>query len=478
MPGMDTPNQICTDTIIPPHFDPALRPIAHLAPPAGWANDPNGLIQHRGTYHVFYQHNPRGAGFNRHMHWGHAVSTDLAHWQHRPISLAPDASGADQNGCYSGCALAVDGGVELLYSTPDQHLCAATAVDDELDSWNKDAANPLIDGANNPSGTPHFRDPCVFQHQGEWLMAIGSQHQDRGAIWLLHSDDRRNWEPLGPLLVDDGALPTALDCGAVWECPALFPLDGRWVLMVAACNWAIGLRRTLAFVGDFDGHRFNVDSVAPFDHSPGGCYAAATCLDEHQRRLLWGWVVDGPGFEADAVGWCGALSWPLALSLHGDRLHASIPDELTALRAPNSHRSLCDGPSTGHCIDIACHWTDVGDLPVGCRVWAGAHAGIAITVNPIGRCLIIDRSALVDARGHSDNDRPVLVAPLSDADLRDCHLRIIADRSLLQVHCNDAVRITCRAYPDAADNQIELIGTQRPPASADCWNLESCIVPV
>ncbi len=64
------------------------RPNWHLAPPVGLLNDPNGFIQHRGRYHLFYQWNPlacaHGAKF-----WGHWSSTDLLHWRHEPVALVP-----------------------------------------------------------------------------------------------------------------------------------------------------------------------------------------------------------------------------------------------------------------------------------------------------------------------------------------------------------------------------------------------------
>ena len=90
------------------------RPAFHFVAPAGWLNDPNGLTQRDGWYHLFYQYNPFAAVHDR-IHWGHARSTDLMHWEHLPIALEP-GDGPDVDGCWSGVLVDDDGVPTLVYS--------------------------------------------------------------------------------------------------------------------------------------------------------------------------------------------------------------------------------------------------------------------------------------------------------------------------------------------------------------------------
>ena len=105
------------------------RHTLHLKAPGNWINDPNGFIYYKGRYHLFYQYFPYAPVWGT-MHWGHAVSRDLVHWEHLGAALFPTRY-EDQNGCFSGSALEHEGKLYLYYTgihydMPDQaniHTC-------------------------------------------------------------------------------------------------------------------------------------------------------------------------------------------------------------------------------------------------------------------------------------------------------------------------------------------------------------------
>ena len=65
------------------------RPQIHFTPERHWVNDPNGMVFHKGTYHLFFQHSPTASIWSD-ISWGHATSKDLVHWKREPIAIYPD----------------------------------------------------------------------------------------------------------------------------------------------------------------------------------------------------------------------------------------------------------------------------------------------------------------------------------------------------------------------------------------------------
>src|ERR1051325_4638830 len=151
------------------------RPRYHFLPPSNWMNDPNGLIQWRGRYHMFYQYNPYAAVWGN-ISWGHAVSDDLVHWEDLPVALTPDADGVDANGCYSGIAVDNNGVPTIVYTGvrgPNELACIATG-DDELISWQKYPGNPVIQSTPPGIDLVAYRDHSVWREDGMWYQVVGA----------------------------------------------------------------------------------------------------------------------------------------------------------------------------------------------------------------------------------------------------------------------------------------------------------------
>lgn len=452
-----------TDTDVPsslgrtPADDPH-RPRYHFLPPANWMNDPNGLIQWDGTYHLFYQYNPNGP-FHGTIHWGHAASEDLIHWQHLPIALAPTPGAADEDGCWSGCTVN-DGGVPtLIYSGSrgrEQRPCLARS-DDGLLTWRKDAGNPVI--ADVPPGLDlvGFRDHAVWRESGLWYQLIGAGIRGRGGAALLYrSADLRRWEYLHPLLVGDLRHHTPVWTGAMWECPDLFALGGRHVLLVSVCDES-RLYYSAAITGQYRDQRLTPAVEHKLDYGDRYFYAPQSFTDGRGRRIVFGWAQEGRSQDAQrAAGWAGVMSLPreLAIGPHGQVTMRPTP-ELCELRAEHASCPPLTAPE-GTSVVLPGVAGDGLELVAELVTAEGGRGGLALRRSPDEaeqtvilydgalRQLIVDRS-----RSSLDPnvERGLHVAPLTLAAGEPLRLHLYLDRSVLEVFANDRVSITSRIYP-------------------------------
>ena len=146
----------------------------HLLPPIGWMNDPNGFVYFRGEYHLFYQFYPYDSVWGP-MHWGHAKSKDLLHWEELPVALAPSES-YDKDGCFSGSAIVKDDKLYLLYTghvddeeKREETQCLAVSTDGI--TFEKLPTNPVIHAQHieGIADIADFRDPKVFEYRRKLL---------------------------------------------------------------------------------------------------------------------------------------------------------------------------------------------------------------------------------------------------------------------------------------------------------------------
>jgi fructan beta-fructosidase len=286
------------------NYNEPYRPQYHFTPAAGWMNDPNGLVYYEGEYHLFYQHYPDSTVWGP-MHWGHAVSNDLIHWEHLPIALYPDSLGLIFSGSAvmdwnntSGLGTNENPPMVAIFTNHDMDAERAGHIDYEtqgmafsLDkgrTWTKYAQNPVLP---NP-GIRDFRDPKVSWNavSNQWVMTLAVTDH----IEFYGSDDLKKWNRLSAFGKDIGGH------GGVWECPDLFPLQDdeghtKWVLFVRINpGGPQGGSATQYYIGDFDGKKFTPqDTVTRWIDYGADNYAGVTWSDipaSDGRRLFVGWM--------------------------------------------------------------------------------------------------------------------------------------------------------------------------------------------
>lgn len=306
------------------------RPRYHFLPPANWMNDPNGTIFYQGEYHLFYQFNPAKPKWGN-LHWGHARSSDLVHWEHLPLALVPDGFPGEIH-CWSGCCIIADDGTPMiLYTSMNLQALrtrakrasqqwAATGSPD-LVTWQKYPDNPILsEEIHGDQVVEQWRDPYVWKEGDEWLMVLAGEYpkEKLGRVFLYRSSDLLNWAYVGLLATDP------LDRGRGWECPNYFQVGDKYVLVVSPYGPVI------YSVGDFDGREHHTDDWYTLDHGKA-FYATNTYVDDRGRVILVGWI------KAKGEGWAGCLSLPREVALENGQLMVRPVAELQALRGAHQH---------------------------------------------------------------------------------------------------------------------------------------------
>ena len=312
----------------------------HFEPRKGWMNDPNGLCYFKGRYHAFFQHYPHAPQWGQ-MHWGHAVSEDLIHWEELPIALYPDQPYEDLGGCFSGSAVEKDGKLWLFYTSVSKALgqTQSAAVSEDGLHFTKLPENPLIPHFP-PAGSEDFRDPKVSFLHGKWTMVCGSGKDGEGRILFFTSDDLIHWEDRGVLFAD-------ASCGPVLECPDLFELDGKTVLMFS--KMGLETYNTQFVIGSFDGERFTEEARCTPEAGPQ-FYAPQTFRAPDGRRILIAWLYDWKKPLDEGADYAGALTLPRELRLDGGRVltrpvaeAAPLLREADPLVRPEGETLIVDG---------------------------------------------------------------------------------------------------------------------------------------
>ena len=265
------------------------------------------LFSGRVRFTCLYQYNPNGAYHNK-IHWGHARSRDLLHWEHLPIALTPDDEGNDADGCWSGCAVNDKGIPTLLYTAiSPQTVCLAQGSDDLL-NWNKlpqpvlESAPPAVAAENDGQ----FRDPFVWWDGSTWKMLMGSMLKDKGGLVLLHeSTDLREWSQGKVLLRGDIEQQEPFWTGMMWECPNFLDFGEKQIILISVLTPTLDDIFVFYFTGELRGNEFIVEHQYILTPT---CYFYAPQIMrlEDGRMIMFGWLREGRPDSQAVESW---LEW-------------------------------------------------------------------------------------------------------------------------------------------------------------------------
>jgi Beta-fructosidases (levanase/invertase) len=321
------------------------KDILHLKAPGNWINDPNGFIYFKGKYHLFYQYFPYAPVWGT-MHWGHAVSEDLIHWEHLGIALFPTKA-YDQNGVFSGSAIEKDGKLYLYYSgvryleTDEENIhtaykdryetCQTMIVSkdgDRFDNWkDKKKIIPVIMDEKIANRT-HTRDPKVWQDKDCYYMALGSTYEEQeGRVLFFRSRDAKNWEYANQYQSEQ--------FGKILECPDIFQVNGSYVFMgspmyaaqdgLEYAHYAVcGLAQFSTVTCDMclTGESRLVDYGMDL-------YAPQTNVDKEGRRVMIGWMRMPKAVEnGGEKPWNGMMCLPRVVEVVEGQIYFRVHPEV------------------------------------------------------------------------------------------------------------------------------------------------------
>ncbi len=390
----------------------------HFSSQAGWMNDVNAPLYYRGVYHLYYQHNPHGLAWDT-MHWGHATSTDLVHWQQKPIALEPGVHPGD---LWSGGGVVDTGNVTGLKSGGDDPIVVYSGTHGVTVFYSLDGGNTFKSYDNgrkvvNPPAEDS-RDPKVFWDPDtkRWGMVVWS-NQDGNGVDLYTSANLLDWTFASRYAGD-----------WLFECPDMvrMPLDGgyHWVLSAGSGKYV---------VGDFDGTTFKTAWPTPqkinqIDTYAGSDYYAALSFTNLPGRVV---SMAWQGGNHGSI-WTGNATFPVEQRLQstpaGPRVMSTPVPEIASLRTgTQSWKDLTLDSAAAHRL-LAGVTADTYEIEAVVDVQQTKRFGFRLHTSPDGW---FDREVLYDvSAGQLDG------AALKPHDGR-VRLRLLVDRGQLEVFGND-----------------------------------------
>ncbi|WP_223066144.1 GH32 C-terminal domain-containing protein [Paenibacillus caui] len=469
------------------------RPQYHFTAPNHWMNEPHAPFYYNGKYHLFYQFNPFGPFWHQ-IHWGHAVSGDMMHWEDAPIALAPSEEMAARDGVWSGSASFDSNGNPVLFYTaghddwtPNQMTGIARPsdlTDVNLQNWNMKAEPVTIQAAGlqtskGPVMFGQFRDPFVWKEGNTWYQLVGSGVEGVGGTALLYtSSDMENWTYQKELFVGDKSIYPKT--GDVWEMPSLTPVTnpatGETKHLFMICPYftspsPYAARYTFYWIGHWDAGSltFTPDHAEPRIFDYGEHLTGAQAFIAPNNRTIVTDIIQDRRSEQEKFdsGWAHGAGLPLQLFLKDSATLGVRPVDETQ----NARESLLvdlQNVTTQEANNaLSSVQSDLLEIEVTLDVSGTRHSGVKVLKAPdvAEETFILynnDTQTINVDRGrsslHPSIEKGVQGGPLALQNNK-INLRIFVDKSMLEVFAGETKSISVRVFPMLAESKgVEIYG--------------------
>lgn len=445
-------------------------PKLNFAAPAGWINDPNGVVFFNNEIHLFYQHYPYDSVHGK-MHWGHAKSKDGLNWEHLNVALAPDKP-YDKDGVFSGSAIEKNGKLYLLYSGNIEYekdkikQTQNIAISEDGIHFEKYENNPVIDHNDIPAGTSKFdfRDPKVFKKDGKYYAVIGSKTEDdKGQVLMYASYDLLEWEFISIVL------PYNKYLGDMVECPDLIFFEEKDVILLSAMNytdeitgefhphisWVVeGNMNWMSYTFEMthirkmdEGFDFYAPQTASIAQSPNE-YVAIAWQQAWNRTL--------PSHD-EKHGWSGQMTLPRKLSLIDGKLlqepYPKILENKLVIQSFKQHnfKNMNKFPFKGNIIEFNLKDNQCVDF----FLENDEKSGLYLKFDKENKEFFFSRKNTVPIIGYDDKiyDEKLSIVPI-DNDIWS--ISIYVDTSSVQIFINNYFSFTSTFYVKQALSHIIL----------------------
>lgn len=446
----------------------------HLMPETGWLNDPNGLCQFQGEYHIYYQFTPFEPTGELKL-WGHYTTRDFIHYEGWEPVLFPD-SDLDAHGVYSGSAFVEDGRIHYFYTGNVKYFDredydyimtgrgSNTIHCESEDGFHFSEKELVMSNQDYPADMScHIRDPKIYKRNGIYYMVLGARDKDsRGEVLVYCSEDLKSWSYFN-------RITTKEPFGYMWECPDLFMLDGQ--LCLICCPQGVkpqGLEfhnvhqcTIMKLDYDFEKNEYALDPEIRMVDRGFDFYAPQTFEDEKGRRILIGWMgipdadYTNPTVEA---GWQHALTLPRELHMKNGRLYQTPIAELLELRGEKRSFAFESGRAEAMGCELVyeaeADFQECRQMRMTLRKGVSLNYEEGILTMDLGDC------------GSGRTTRQVKLEELKN-------LRIFSDVSSLELFVNDGAEVfTTRVYD--REGELEILGECK--GTVDVYEMKGFVV--